>query len=48
MDYKVFIQELDNIKKSFADFISNCNKKNLSRADKLVNDYVSSILEGNY
>ena len=23
MDYKVFIQELDNIKKSFADFISN-------------------------
>lgn len=48
MDYKVFIQEFDNSKKSFIEYISSCNKKNIAKVDKLVNEYLKNISEENY
>lgn len=48
MDYKLFIQELDNTKKVFIDYTLNCNKKNIIKADKLVSEYLKNINDGNY
>lgn len=48
MDYKQFILELDNAKKELIDFINSSNKKNLVKADKIVNEYLNEMSKGNY
>ena len=48
MDYKLFIQDLENNKKGFIDYILSTNKKNLVKVESLDNDYINNINNGDY